>query len=53
MEATIQQLREALDTGEVSSKELVLLYEERIETYDKAGEEPKRKLLLGVPSHLK
>lgn len=37
VEATIQQLREALDSGRVSSEELVRLYLERIETYDSAG----------------
>ncbi len=37
VEATIQQLRDALDSGKVTSEELVRLYLERIETYDRAG----------------
>lgn len=37
VEATIQQLREALNSGILTSEELVHLYLERIEKYDKAG----------------
>ena len=37
VEATIPQLRHALESGEVTSEQLVLTYLDRIEAYDSAG----------------
>jgi amidase len=37
VEATIAQVRHALETGEVTSEQLVLTYLDRIEAYDSAG----------------
>ncbi|MFZ3589346.1 amidase family protein [Bacillus sp. DJP31] len=36
-EVTIDQIQEAMENGEVSAKELVLLYLDRIATYNKSG----------------
>lgn len=42
LEKTIEELQEALTTGEITSVELVQIYLDRINAYDKSGPNLKK-----------
>jgi amidase len=51
-EATIAEINRAFDADALTSEQLVQLYLDRIETYDKAGETPLNSIILTNPNAL-